>query len=149
VLGRLENVRGRPLSRAHDGVERLRGGRETALLEVRGLDGRDLAFGTGDRLGHFHEIEADAIHVLDRALVRDRLLEAADRLEQNLGIGRAVALREFGQEPAAARRLHDGRLDRLVFRLRDRRQRSTLAHEVGPPNLSCFSRHGRMPGCIW
>ncbi len=50
----------------------------------------------------------------DWALAAHRGLDAVERLEQHRGVGLAVAAGIFGEEPAAARGLHHGGLDRLV-----------------------------------
>ena len=95
-------------------------------------DRGDLRLRHGDRLRHLHEIEAEAVEVLGAALGDDRLLEPPDRVEQHLRVGGAVAAGELGEEPAPARRFHHRRLDRLVLRLADRRERGPPRHPAPP-----------------
>ncbi len=56
-------------------------------------------------------------------LARKTCLDALDRVEHHARVGVAVALGVFGQEPAAARRLHERLMDRGVVLVR--RQRRT------------------------
>src|SRR3954447_9701060 len=123
-----ENVRGGGLRRLHHRVELL-----ARLAELPGALGvrlhrGDLGFGPRDRLRHVQEVEADAVYRGDGVLAAHHGLDAIERLEQHRGVGVAVAPRVFGQEPAPARRLHDGRLDRLVVGLADRRRYGKIGH---------------------
>src|SRR5215207_8409432 len=86
----------------------------------------------GDRLRHLHEVEAEALEVLGATLRDDRLLEPPDRVEQYLRVGGAVAAGELGEKPAPARRFHHRRLDRVVLRLADRRERGPPRHPAPP-----------------
>ena len=116
ALGRGKNIRGGGRGR----IRRLRG-KPAARRRFR-LDPGDLGARLGDRLGHFEEVDAEALKGFAAAVAADDGLDALDGIEQEPGIGVAVAAREFAEEPAAARAAHDRRADGVVVALRRTRQ---------------------------
>src|SRR5262249_45879821 len=76
------------------------------------------------------EIDAQALgRRQGRRLAQERL-DPVDPLENELGIGVAVALGEFAEKPAAAHRLHDGGGDCLIVRFGPRRRRGRRQGEM-------------------
>lgn len=75
------------------------------LIELIGRpDLGDLAPGAGDRLAHIDQLGKDvAGDAMPRRGLGHRPLDPFQRLEQQLGLGGAVAARIFGEEPTPAR----------------------------------------------
>jgi hypothetical protein len=90
-----------------------------------GLDRCDLGLGAGDSVRHLAYLQADAVDVGRRPRNGDRAFQLADGVEHGDRVGMPVTPRIFCEEPAPARRLHDGLLD--------------------GPEISLGEGHGRQP----
>ena len=109
-------------------VESFGGREQVAVLLLDGVDRRDLGLRARDGGRHFPKVVAQTVDVLGHAFAGDGLFQAADRIEQDLGVGVAVAARIFPQEPAPALGFHNGKLDGVVIRLADGRDRPAVRH---------------------
>jgi hypothetical protein len=82
---------------------------------MRRLDARDLAARIGDRLAQRLELGEDVCGCRLALRPEHRGLEPRDGFKQHVGLGRTIAPRIFGEEPAPARRGFERRLERSVM----------------------------------
>ena len=98
------------------------------IVAVDGGEGVDRFLGLPDGDGHFLEIGPEPGNGLP---IDARLLEPVHGLQDRLGVRMAVAPGIFLQEPAAARRLHDGGLDGVEIQVAERDVGLFIGHGNG------------------